>query len=344
MLINILILENVAGGVFDLPEELSHKEKEYFIIVAIYSGHKRVAEELVRGGYRYNIDCTISSTSVYVAEIDMVDPLLGYTRSAEGCPGIVTYGEPAGERDFIVLVLGNSTSDSSTANLNSWPYYLHTELSKICKQNIVVYNGAISGYHSGQELLKLCRDGLDLRPSIVVSFDGVTEMGGMDTTVKRRKLVQKYQWRMWENIMECPGAIPDSLHMRNLKKLSAGMEETLRDSEVWINNERKMHAICEEFDVKYIGCLQPMIARGCILDTEIRALLEDMGVNEEYYRIQNLFLDDAIEQMREYDYLKNLTMLFDGKDNVYHDSIHYSERGNQLIADAVADLIIEELR
>lgn len=333
-----------SGKVFYLPEDLVQKENEYFIIVAIYSGHKRVVEELMRGGYRYDYDCTVASTSVYVKEIDMIDPLLGYTRDEEDCPGIVTYGEPKGDEDFRVLILGNSTTDSSTANLNSWPYYLHQELSRIWEQNVVVYNGAISGYHSGQEFLKLCRDGLDLKPAIVISFDGVTEMGGMDTTVKRRKLVHKYQWRMWENIMKYPGAIPDSLHMRNLKKLSAGMEETRDDSEVWINNERKMHAVCEEFNIKFIGCLQPMIARGCVLDTEIRALLDDMGIKEEYYRIQTRFIDDAVIRMKKYHYLKDLTMLFDGRDNVYQDSIHYSEQGNQLIADAVSKLIVEELK
>lgn len=296
----------------------------------------------MRGGYRYNIDCTISSASVYVDEIDMIDPLLGYTRAAEVCPGIVSYGKLNGENDFRVLVLGNSTTDSSTANLNSWPYYLYLELSKICRQNVVVYNGGVSGYHSGQELLKLCRDGLDLKPSMVISFNGVTEIGGMDTRVEGRKLVHKYQWRMWENIMECPGAIPDSLHMRNLKRLSAGSRETLSNSEIWINNERKMYALCREFNIKFIGCLQPMIARGCVLDTEIKALLYDMGIDEEYYKIQNQFIDDAVRQMEEYHYLKNLTMVFDGKDQMYHDSMHYSEQGNQVIANAVAGLIMKE--
>ncbi len=338
------IRKNYGEGVFYLPEDLVHKENEYFIIVAIYSGHKRVVEELMRGGYRYDYDCSVSSTSVYVEEIDMVDPLLGYTRDAEVCPGIVAYGESKGENDLLVLILGNSTTDSSTANLHSWPYYLYQKLSKIWEENVVVYNGAVSEYHSGQEFLKLCRDGLDLKPSIVISFDGVTEMGGMDTTVKRRKLVHKYQWRMWENIIECPGAIPDSLHMRNLKKLSAGMDETLCDSEVWINNERKMHAICEEFDIKFVGCLQPMIARGYVLDAQIKALLDDMGVNTEYYSQQMQFMKEALERMRAYKYLKDLTMLFDGKENMYHDSMHYTEQGNQVIADAVAKLVMEELR
>ena len=78
--------------IFYLPEELIGKEKEYFIIVAIYSGHKRVVEELIRGGYCYNVDCVVSSSCVYVDELNMVEPLLGYTRDGEICPGIVTYG------------------------------------------------------------------------------------------------------------------------------------------------------------------------------------------------------------------------------------------------------------
>ena len=129
-----------------------------------------------------------------------------------------------------------------------------------------------------------------------------------------------------------------------MKKLSAGMDETLCDSEVWINNERKMHAICEEFDIKFVGCLQPMIARGYVLDAQIKALLDDMGVNTEYYSQQMQFMKEALERMRAYKYLKDLTMLFDGKENMYHDSMHYTEQGNQVIADAVAKLVMEELR
>lgn len=328
---------------FCLPEELAHREKEYFIIVVIYSGHKRVAEELIRGGYRYNIDCAITSTSVYVDEIDMVDPLLVYTREGGVCPGVNTYGESDGQDDFAVLVLGNSTSDHSTGNLNSWPYYLHRELTEKCKRNVVVYNGAVSGYHSGQELLKLCRDGLDLKPNIVISFSGVTEVEE-GVTVKGRKLVHKYQWRMWQNILTYDGAVPDSLHMRNLKKISAGMEEQLTNADVWIQNERKMHALCKEFDVKFFGCLQPMISKDCVWDTEIEALLNDMRVDEQFYTAQRAFIENVQKKMKPYSYINDLTELFAGRSGMYFDTMHYTEEGNQIVAKFLADMILNKYK
>ncbi len=67
--------------------------------------------------------------------------MLGYTRDTEVCFEIVIYGNG----DLAVLILGNSTTDSSTANLNSWPYYLYLKLSKMCERNVVVYNGAVAG-------------------------------------------------------------------------------------------------------------------------------------------------------------------------------------------------------
>lgn len=326
-----------------LPEELQNKAEEYFIIVAIYSGHKRAVEELMKGGYRYNIDCAVSSASVYVDEVDMVDPLLAFTRKQEVCPGIVAYGDLKKENDLIILTLGNSTTDGSTAGLNCWSYYLFTELSKRCKRNVVVYNGGFAGYHSGQEFLKLCRDGLDLNPSVVVSFSGVTEIDGSGTTAKGRKLVHKYQWRMWQNILGCPGAIPDSLHMRNLNKISAGVEETMSEGAVWINNERKMYAICREYGIHFIGCLQPMVSLGCVLEDNIKMLLDDMGVDEKFYDAQRHFLEEVTQGMKKYDYIKDLTMLFDGMDGMYYDSMHYTEQGNQVIASAVADLIVDKM-
>lgn len=336
-------IRNYKKEEFCLPMKLVHKEQEYFVIVAIYSGHKRVAEELMRAGYRYNVDCVISSTSVYVAELDMVDPLLGYTRDGRVCPGIFTYGKSGGKEDLVVLVLGNSSTDSSTGNINSWPYYLYQELLGKLRKNVVVHNGAVSGYHSGQEFLKLCRDGLDLNPSIVISFSGVTEIDGGGVNVKGRKLVHKYQWRMWQNILTYDGAIPDSLHMRGLKKISTGMEERRINADIWINNERKMRAVCEEFGIKFFGCLQPMISKSCVWDKEIEALLNDMGVEEEYYNAQKEFIDSAHKGMKPYSYMRDLTGVFAGRDRMYYDTMHYTEEGNQIIAKSVADMIVEEL-
>lgn len=50
-----------------------------------------------------------------------------------------------------------------------------------------------------------------------------------------------------------------------------------------------------------------------------------------------------MKQMSRFRYLKNLTMLFEGQENVYFDSLHYSEKGNQLIAEVVRDIIVEEM-
>lgn len=339
--LDVYLAMNEMGGV--LPEKFACKKEEYFILVAIYSGHKKVVEELTQNGYIYDVDCAVTSASVYVDELDMIDPLLGYTRECEVCPGIVTYGKERDNNDLSILILGNSTTDNSVGNLNCWGYYLFLELSKLCRQNVVVYNGGVSGYHSGQEFLKLCRDGLDLKPDIVISFSGITDIEGIGTTVHGRKLLQKYQWRMWNNILNCPGAIPDSLHLRNLKKMSTGMKENLNDAEVWIKNERKMYAICQEFDVKFFGCLQPMIAEGCILENKIKLLLDDMEINEDFYSSQRKFISTVKEKMVQFKYLKDFSMLFNGLDDVYYDSMHYSERGNQIIARAVADIVIGNL-
>ncbi len=336
-------ISNSEREAFSLPEELAHKEKEYFIIAAIYSGHKRVAEECMGRGYSYNTDCVISSTSVYVDELDMVDPLLGYTRDAGVCPGTFMYGKLSGKNDLVILVLGNSSTDHSTAGLNSWPYYLFHYLSEKLEQNVVVYNAAVSGYHSGQEFLKLSRDGLDLNPTVVISFSGVTEVGGSVTTESGKKLVHKYQWRMWQNILMYDGAIPDSLHMRGLKKISTGTEERRTNTDIWINNERKMHALCEEFGIRFFGCLQPMISKSCVWDMEIEALLNDMGVGEEYYNAQKEFIVSAHRGMKSYNYMRDLTGVFEGRDKMYYDTMHYTEEGNQIIAKSVAELIVGEL-
>lgn len=325
-------IEEVAGG-----------PKDNFIYVALYSGHKEVFEELRKKGYKYNQDFILTNISMYVKDLDLVDPLLVYSREEKSYPGFVQFGT---ERDkcYKVLVLGNSTSETSIGGMNCWVYYLQKELEKKLESDTLVYNGAISGYNSAQEFLKLARDGIELQPNMVISFSGVNDVDEFGTSVDGFNLLQKYQKRMWDNILNIEGTIPDSLYMRDINKITYGIEYSENDYIRWINNERKMYAICKEYNIDFMGCLQPMITQGeYIIGKEMQELLEDAGMNSKYEVAQRLFVE-GIKENQQHEWLRDLTELFKNRTDMYYDNYHYNETGNKIIAKSIAELVVKKVR
>lgn len=328
--------------------DLDGSAKEYFIFVAVYSGHKEIVEILQKLGYKYNVDFVITNISLFVKDLDMIDPLLTYSRDEDLYPGIVSFDSCSGKENqgssYKVLILGNSTSEASIGGMKCWAYFLQKELCNALSQDVIVYNGAISGYNSGQEFLKLARDGLSLEPNIVISFSGVNDVEMFGTTIKDKLFLHKYQYRMWNNILSDTnrGVVPDSLYMRNMSKLSTGIAISKSNSEVWIENERKMYALCHEFKVDFMACLQPMITQGdYIIDEEMNDLLIDAGLTKNYEKYQKDFVCGVRKYINKYQYMRDLTTLFDNKTDLYFDNYHYNEKGNQIIASYVTKMIIE---
>lgn len=314
-----------------------------FIFAAAYNGQREMVEELTKYHYQYNKDFVITNVAIYVDDLNMVDPLLTYNREEERWAGIVPFGEED-DQSYKVLVLGNSTSESSLGGMKCWSYYLWKKLSIEMKQNVVVYNGGLSGFNSAQEFLKLSRDGLELKPDMVVSLSGCNDVEGFGTTVKGKLFLNSYQKRMWDNITQTPNAVPDSLYMRNMRKLFWGVETEKSDFCLWLENEKRMYALCQGFGIDFIGYLQPLITQGGYkMDERMKKLLLDAGTKlEEYAKAQKEFVDGVRSSLADFPYIRDLTKLFYNMTEMYHDHYHYVETGNQLIANQVAKDIIEK--
>lgn len=326
-------------------DEVEGGPQENFVFVALYSGHKEVFEKLRKKGYKYNQDFILTNLSMYVKDLNLVDPLLTYSREEKKYPGFVQFGRSEEKECYRVLVLGNSTSEPSIGGMNCWANYLQKELKKELGKDTIIYNGAISGYNSAQEFLKLARDGVKLHPNMVISFSGVNDVDGFGSTVNGFNFLHKYQKRMWDNILNIEGTIPDSIYMRDMNKITYGIESGKKDYVHWINNERKMYAICKEFDIDFIGCLQPMITQGeYIVGKEMQELLEDAGVDIRYETAQRMFVEGVKKIKKKYKWLIDLTELFRNRTDLYNDHYHYNEVGNKLIAKKVAELIGKKVR
>lgn len=249
-----------------------------FILVAVYSGHREAYEYLTSKKLKYNKDFSMMNIGGWTKELNAIDSLLTYTRVEDNAvlQGFKTYGM-MNNNTIKIVILGNSTTDSYTGNLKPWVEYFYKSMIREIGSHLIVYNGAIAGYNSTQELLKLIRDVISIDPDLVISFSGFTDISGVGTIDEEQFYLHKYQKRMWNQIMGTEGAIPNSLDMRNINKVYHGLKCVKKDYEYWIENERKMRAICNEFNIKFIGCLQPLIAvKGNIIEKELKELLYDI--------------------------------------------------------------------
>ena len=53
------------------------------------------------------------------------------------------------------------------------------------------------------------------------------------------------------------------------------------------------------------------------------------------------FYEGAKKMMKSYDYLYDLTHVFDGTSGVYSDGVHYDENGNRIIANEICRILTE---
>ena len=90
--------------------------------------------------------------------------------------GYVVYGSQHLQNpDAIrVAVFGGSTSDTVFSQ-NTWVKGFHEALNKAWGPT-VVFNGAVGGYNSHQELLKVVRDIEYLHPNLILTYNGANEL------------------------------------------------------------------------------------------------------------------------------------------------------------------------
>lgn len=204
-----------------------------------------------------------------------------------------------------VILLGNSTTVSAFYEIKSWSDYL-LELFKADGVEVNIYNGAIVGYSSLDEALKLISAGIDLKPTIVISYSGIIDF-----------------------------AKPSNTNNAGGGYIARG----------WQQNEKVMRAVCNEFGIAFMGILQPSIYTRNIdsynlkSENEIRAWSGcKKTVNE---RIENLY-QEAINLIQDEEQLYDMTGMFDKETDIYFGRVHTNEKGNRIIAKKIYELLMNK--
>lgn len=320
--------QEFLGVMVKSPYDLLKEPDDDYIVVLTLSASNEACEMLKSLGISEEHICVLGSGIECQKNTDLFDCFLGYSRM-DDIEGFKFFGDANAKMK--ILTLGGSTTDYSVSGINSWPYYLQKEIDK---NNIScqVINGGIGGYYSGQELLKLLRDGIYLKPDIVISYSGINDAYKKHRT-EGHPLIASYLKRSLDNVLP------------KKNKLSYGFEKELDIAEEWIMNTRMMRAICSELDIQFHSFLQPYANIGNYkLSEREEAFLNNynsyFGVVEETKRF---FYEKVWEKLPEYPYMHDLTDIFSGMTGIYYDICHVSEEGNEIIAKEIYKRIQDKL-
>lgn len=291
---------------------------------------------LERGKDYCDIRCNIWEKEQYVFSskcrgIQILDLNLAYTRDMGwDFPGIAVCGDNS-EQDYKIAVLGGSTSTDGYFCFKSWPSIF---FEKFDGRNVTVFNAAVEGYASGQELIKLMRDVILLNPDMVIVYDGYNDI----TRQARLDLVNIFDFFYMKTIMEYVNVNIEAGTERH--RIFCGIPAREKAMETWLKNIEYMHAVCEINNIRFLSFIQPVFYGKPKMNLKRDAVLYKIwdayhgDASESLKKPIREFRECAPEICKTHEYVYDLSHIFDNE-AVYMDICHVFEKGNQIIADEI---------
>lgn len=342
---------NEDGTIFNLSYTLEGNE-----VIALLDNQSWELETMLEQiGTSYFWIKTYSSFQILPDQsiTKLLDPNLGnsYSRGSDDYPGFIKfeYIQEACSEPIRIVTLGGSTTSAFSVRNKTWSEYLSNELQKKGVSHII-YCGGMQSYRVSQEVVKLIRDALLLKPDFIISYSGVNELDLRNSQSLRHPFLNYYQLEMFEEIGR---SLRDSD-----RKLTWGIQNNMDVFEYWFMMERIMNSICETLKIRMKAFLQP------ILYTKAKCYQTDADVAAKYGffydldRMEFVRIDDDKNAHLELEFAKSfrengqiiheswfcdLSSIFDDKEYVYMDTCHVYEKGNRLIAAKIFEEIYDEL-
>ena len=269
-------------------------------------------------------------------KLEMVDPLLTNNRN-DDVPGFTFIGErTAAEGAYTIVTLGGSTSDCNYGSITCWPVLLHDILSERGVNNVVV-SGGVLGYTSAQERDKFLRDVIPMKPDLVVSLSGDNDIGWTHCNPERNHYARYLEDQIVEPIYRyC---------LKGDEKVCYGLNEEMSDAERWYRNHRIIHAVASEFGIAHRCFLQPCIVadayRMSDFETQWMSKIKEEKIANRLFDNYPGFYLEATKVMNPDEGFVDLTDCFSSCSGVYLDGVHCDERGNRMLAERIADEILQ---
>ena len=230
------------------------------------------------------------------------------------------------------MTLGGSTSDPTYGNVKSWSEIIYDTL-KEREADVVFYGGGVSAFTADHEWMKLIRDGLHLKPDLVISYSGFNNATTL-TFEKNHPACRNAQMDFLHSILMCEDDSVRDKWIAPFDDISMGVPYEGTLAEHWLECEHIMHSVCSGFDIDFVGFLQPFN----------RTFAAEYGhdlLNGEVFGFYDEL--DGLEWEREW--LVDFSRIFSGKKDMemFYDVCHQYEHSNRLIARKMMPYIIKSM-
>lgn len=264
-------------------------------------------------------------------ELDVYDIQLGYTWMINGTPGFVRFTDGNNANAFRIVTLGGSTADPTMSNIRSWSELLYKKLLGM-GINVEIAAGGVGAYTGSQELVKLIRDVIPLKPDLVISYSGFNDAYGLYHK-EQHPFTMWYQSEDFERMLrsnDCKNMIMNQMPM---KEVTYGLPIKKSSDEQWLDCERMMKAVCREYNIDFYCFLQPYNAEG-----------REVFLSEYVWsQINNFYASITKNEdfRKQSDWLIDFTDIFDHESDIFFDSCHVYEKGNRIISEKMMPYILE---
>ena len=209
-----------------------------------------------------------------------------------------------------IMILGNSTSQYGLFPFKSWPEILYERLVE--EHNVIIFNASTSADDVVNEYLRLVRDFHSIKPDIVISFSGLTNI--YDENIERRFNIS-------------------SLYNQNINKVCGfGVATKETHYEFWIRIQNMIRMFCIQNEAYYLGVLQHI---NCCMPTMSLHECMQYDLSKKHKGAVDFY-----EKNENHSFYMNMIDLFFHKDDMYIDLAHYSEKGNHIIANEIFDELV----
>lgn len=279
-------------------------------------------------------ECNNLSWDVTLNRREGLDINLGYTSLVDDrYPGIIVYGKEK-EENYKIAILGGSTSDGILYPFKSWPELLYEDLRE---KNVTIYNCAVSGYTSEQELIKLIRDVIPLKPDMIIVYDGANELGV--------NVEHPFSFLYMKKIFDfAKSHLEETMYMNPAQIVSEGINFRRKRFDEWLCNIRGMYALAAEYGIKFFSFCQPLLSCKKGKTIEEKNILLSMSSHQIDLWMKEYFRDNLKQREDIPEYIYDFTGIFDNISDVFMDICHMkNERGNKMIADKIKGVIYESI-
>lgn len=287
---------------------------------------------------------------------------------------------PAVERhedEFVIVVVGGSTTFNGSPLSNSIPLQLQAVFQDNGFGNLRVYNFGVVSFVSGQELSLMLHTIADLKPDLVISFSGDNDVwtpfyydprpgypynhmaweqaiqtrGNRDASVgdlvtqilRKSRVAYRFFWHSFTNRASDLGSL-----RQEVNHLSDPWRGQL--AEIYVNNLRKMCKVARGFDFHFVAFLQPNLHFKNNLIGAEKTYTPVNGEAEHFRETYQLIRQEGTDLWQESPVAADcedcafveISRMFEDSDReLYWDGYHTTNEGNRLIAEEMFDNLHE---